>query len=99
MPGSDGFLQGVSRTAFVDVRCFFRIDIGAVCRIVAGEAVPYPGQGDADETEDDGNSRAKSDDCTSPDSQHRRLSEEDQDSSFTRSSSLYPHCFHSALFV
>ena len=45
------------------------------------------------------NSRAKSDDCTSPDSQHRRLSAEDGISSFTRSSSVYLHCFHSALFV
>lgn len=53
MPGSDGFLQGFSRTAFVDVCSFFSIDIGTVCRIVAGEAVSYPGQGDADETEDD----------------------------------------------
>ena len=53
MPGSDGFLQGISRTAFVDVCCFFSIDIGTVCRIVAGEAVPDPGQGDADETEDE----------------------------------------------
>lgn len=52
-PRSNGFLQGISRTAFVDVSGFLRIDIGAVCRIVAGEAVPYPGQGDADDTEDD----------------------------------------------
>ena len=52
-PRGDAFLFTGSGAAFGDMSVFGFVDVGAVSRVIVGVFVPYPGQDDADEAEDD----------------------------------------------